>query len=377
MVLGMLLPGFSFSQQGCTTDPKSGVQVCQLTRDGDNVITYYDTPLYSSRFNEFVYTHHVQGSPPQIMLASVDSSDAKAVAYGQEPTMGPDGTNVYYISRSGAGEDGMDLFKYDMATHHESRITHIDAQSIIRYSVTRSGTSHGDLLLYSADNTAHIVFSDGAGESTLPLADPYATTIFHRLRLSPTQPNLMFYNREFPGQHRLFVFDIKSGKTYLLAQEATHMLWSPDGLHVAYTGGSDYRFHITRYDGTDSHLVDPAENEVTNYCSFSPEGDFLACSNWGNTERGPLPESIFLLAADGSGQVTYLAKHNAKGLTFWGEPALEFFKDRYSVIFRSDESGTPQIYLLRLPEDIYRRLRDPSPAGSRPSALAQPTERSN
>ena len=333
-----------------------------LTSDGENMITYYDTPLYSARYDVLVYTHHVQGRPPQISLLKPDGSDNKAVANGQEPTMGQDGTDIYYISRSGAGEDGMDLFRWDLVKKQETRITHIRARSIIRYSVTRSNTPHGDLLLYSADNTAHLIYADGSGEHTLALTDPYPSAIFHRLRLSPAHPNLLFYNREAPGQHNLFAYDMDAKMAYTVAQEATHMLWSPDGLHIAYTGGSDYHFYITRYDGSDSRVLDPTEKEGTNYCSFAPEGDVLACSNFGNSGPLPMPGSIFLLAADGSGNVAYVAKHEAKELGFWGEPALHFFKDRYNIALRSDATGTPQVYVLQLPKDFYKRLQGHSRA---------------
>lgn len=348
--------------ESCTTDPVSDVQTCQLTSQGYNMITYYDTPAYSARYNELVYTHHVQGEPPEIMLIRPDGTDPHMVAYGEEPTMGPGGANIYYISRSGAGERGMDLFRWNIAEKRQTRLTQINARAIIRYSVTASGTSHGDLILYSANNIAHLVYADGTGERTLALVDPYRSAKFHRLRLSPTHPNLMFYNREYPGQRSLFCYDIDTKKTYTVTQRASHMLWAPDGLHIAYTGGPDHRFYITRYDGTDSRALDPKVREGTNYCSFAPGGNVLACSNWGPAERFPMPGCIFLMAADGSNDVVYVAKHHSKGLSFWGEPALEFFKDRYHIVYRSDATGTPQVYVLRLPPSIYTRLRGHSKA---------------
>ena len=358
-VISLALAGFCRPPESCTTDPESGVQKCQITSEGQNMITYYDTPLYSEQYGEIVYTHHVQGAPPQIILAKPDGSDARTVAYGQEPTMGPDGANVYFISK-GRGGMGMDLFRWDIAQKRETRLTKMDARAIIRYSVTKSGTPHGALLLYSADNIAHLVYADGTGDRTLKLSDPYTSAKFHRLRLSPTHPNLMFYNREVPGQRNLFCYDIDSNKTYTVTEHASHMLWAPDGLHIAYTGGPDHRFYLTRFDGTGSRALDPDQREGTNYCSFAPEGDALACSNWGPAERFPMPGSIFLLAADGSGNVLYVAKHDSKGISFWGEPALEFFKDRYHIIFRSDSTGSPQIYVLTLPHDIYARLHKQS-----------------
>lgn len=325
------------------------------------MITYYDVPLYSAQYREIVYTHHVQGEPPQIILAKADGSDAHVIAYGQDPAMSPGGTNVYFISKS-RGERGMDLFKWNITRKRETRITRIRARAIIKYSATKSGTSHGDLILYSDDNIAHLIYSDGSGERDLVLSDPYTTARFHRLRLSPTHPNLIFYNREYAGQHRLFSFDVDTQKTYVVTRSASHMLWCPDGLHIAYNGGPDHRFYVTRYDGTDSRVLDPVTREGTNYCSFAPEGNVLACSNWGPAERFSMPGSIFLMAADGSGNVLYVARHNAKGLSFWGWPALEFFKDRYHIIYRSDATGTPQVYVIRLPHDIYARLHKQSGA---------------
>jgi Tol biopolymer transport system component len=381
VVVGILMAsGFAAGgaprQSACTTDPQSGAEVCQVTSDGENTISYYDTPIYSAPYKKIVYLNRKQGQPPQIMLANPDGSDARVVAYGMDPMVSPDGEKIYYVTRSAEGAPGMDLYAYDIDKRKEHRITHVRAKRLIQFSPA-ARTSKGNLLVYSPDNVAYLIYDDGTGNTPLQFGDPYQSDTFHRLRISPTKPNLILFNRNHRGGgglHPLFVYDVDTKKTYKVTDQATHMLWAPDGIHIAYNGGPDYHFHITRFDGTDDKSLDPKVREGTAYCAFAPEGDVLACANWDSTgEKYPMPGSIFLLAADGSNRVAYVARHNARQEGFWGEPALNYMGDRYDIIFRSDATGEPQVYVVHLPRDIYASMKPPAPARSGGQARRGPT----
>lgn len=351
----------------CSTDPVSGVEVCQITDQGENMIGYYDIPLYSSRYNKILYLRRPQGSPPEVIIADPDGSHAEVVANGMDPSMSVDGSKVYYLGRS-REEPGMDVISLDLATRRESNVTHVHSRQLIQYSPP-SLSPKGNILVYSTDNVAHIVDEDGRGDTALQLDDPFKDDTFHRLRMSPAQPHLIFYNRNHRGAqtHPLFVYDTDKKKTYQVTTQATHPLWTPDGLHLAYNGGPDYHFHITRYDGSEDRVIDPSQREGTGYCTYSPEGNVLACANFDpKGDRYPMPASLFLLALDGSNQVVYLARHDAKQLTFWGFPALHFLQDRYHLIFRSDATGVPQVYTARLPEAIFAHWKTPGHTDDHP-----------
>ncbi len=344
----------------CTTDPESGVEVCEITSVGVNKIMYYDISAYSARYNKIVFMSQQDGGPPQIILANLDGSGTEVLAVGRAPAMSPDGTKVYFIAANGPGQPGMDIYVKDLATRRQTRVTHTNTQKVIQWAPP-SSTPRGDVLVYAVDNIAHTIYGDGSADTPLQFSDPYLSDRFHRIRLSPSHPNLILYNRERPQlrHHPLWVYDTETKHTYVPTENASHMLWAPDGLHIAYQGGNDFRFHMVRYDGTDDRVLDPGVKEGTEYCSFAPEGDVLACANVDTTGRMPFPESIFLLSADGTNRVAYVCKHNAQRLDYWGWPALVFAQDRYHIVFRSDASGTPQVYIARLPKDIYKRLHNP------------------
>ena len=364
---GLLLSTEGLAQKGnCTTDSKSGVKVCQITSDGANRIGYYDIPLYSAAYKKIAYLKKPLTGPPQVTIANPDGSGEEQVAVGQDPIMSPDGKKVYYITRSGPAEPGMDLYAYDLGTHQENRITHVHASRLIQFSPA-AHTPKGNLLVYSPGNVAYLIYDDGSGNTALEFDDPYKDDTFHRIRISPTHPNLIFFNRNHRGLgalHPLFSYDTETKKTYHVTDQATHQLWAPDGIHIAYNGGPDYHFHIIKYDGTEDRSVDPLEREGTAYCSYPPDGDdVLACANFDTSGHYPMPGSIFLLAADGSNRVAFVCDHKAKQESFWGEPALHYVQDRYHIAFRSDATGEVQIYIAELPKDFYGRLKVPGGGG--------------
>jgi len=351
----------------CTTDSKSGVQVCPVSTSGSNRINYYDTPLYSAKFNKIVYVKKPASGPPEVTVANPDGTDEQNVGIGLDPMMGSDGLKVYFPTRSGPGEQGADLYSYDLGSHKMSRITHVRAARVIQYSPPVH-TSKGNLLVYSPGNIAYLIYDDGSENTQLDFDDPYKSDPFHRIRMSPTHPNLIFFNRNHPGENApLFSYDTETKKTYSVTSRATHMMWAPDGIHIVYNGGPDYHFHMIKYDGTGDRELDPLVREGTAYCTYPPgRDDVVACANFDTSGHYPMPGSLFLLATDGSNRVAYLCLHNAKQEGFWGEPALHYAQDQYHLLFRSDATGDPQVYMAILPADIYNRLKAPEKGSESP-----------
>lgn len=361
-----LRPAATLAQGKCTTDPKSGVKVCQITTDGSNRLSYYDIPLYSAAYNKITFLKKPDAGPPTVTLANLDGSGQESVAVGQDPVFSPDGKKVYYITRSSPTEQGMDLYAYDLGTHLARRITHVRSARLIEFTPA-AHTAKGNLLVYSPGNIAYSIYDDGTENTQLDFEDQYKDQTFHRIRISPTHPNLIFFNRNVRGigaLHPLFSYDTQTKKTYHVTDQATHQLWMPDGLHIAYNGGPDYHFHIIKYDGTEDRSVDPIQREGTAYCTNPPDGDdVFACANFDTTGRYPMPGSIFILASDGSNRVAFVCLHNSKQESFWGEPALHYVQDRYHIAFRSDATGEVQIYMAELPKDFYRLLKAPGDQG--------------
>jgi hypothetical protein len=362
---GFLIPAGTSAQNNCITDAKSGVKVCQITSGGSNRLGYYDTPLYSDVYKKITYLKKPDAGPPQVAIANLDGSGEELLSVGQDPVFSPDGKKVYYISR-GSGGPGMDLFAYDLGTRVAIQITHVHSAHLIEFSPA-THTAKGNLLVYSPGNVAYTVYDDGTGNTQLDFDDPYKDDTFHRLRMSPTHPNLILFNRNRRAVGTpLFSYDTETKKTYHVSPTATHMLWAPDGIHIAYNGGPDYHFHLIKYDGTEDREIDPIEREGTAYCTYPPDGDdVFACANFDTSGHYPMPGSIFLLASDGSNRVAYVCAHNSKQESFWGEPALHYLQDRYHLAFRSDATGEVEIYVAELPKDFYSRLKAPSGDGKK------------
>jgi len=364
--LALLLHSSVLAQGNCVTDPQSGVKVCQITSGFSSRISYYDVPVYSPVFNKIVYLQKPDTGPPEVTISNPDGTHGEVISVGEDPAMGPEGKKVYYISRSSSGVPGLDLFAYDLATHKVNQITDTHSRRLLQISPA-AHTPKGNLLVYSPDNVAFEIYDDGTGNTQLDFDDPYKQDTFHRLRISPTHPNLIFFNRNhrgLQGLHPLFSYDTQIKKTYHVTDQATHQLWAPDGLHIAYNGGPDYHFHLIKYDGTDDREIDPIQREGTAYCTYPPDGDdVVACANFDTTNHYPMPGSIFILAMDGSNRVAFVCDHHAKQESFWGEPALHYVQDRYHIAFRSDASGDVQIYVAELPKDFYSRLKAPGDGG--------------
>lgn len=363
---GFVIPTASSARGKCNTDATSGVKVCQITSDGSNRLGYYDTPLYSTVYNKITYLKKPTSGPPQVAIANLDGSHEELVTVGMDPVFSPDGKKIYYISRAAGGGPGMDLFAYDLGTHLAKQITQVHASHLIEFTPA-AHTSKGNLLVYSPDNVAYSIYDDGTENTKLDFDDQYKDSTFHRIRISPTHPNLIFFNRNVRGigsLHPLFSYDTETKKTYRVTDQATHQLWMPDGIHIAYNGGPDYHFHIIKYDGTEDRSVDPIQREGTAYCTNPPEGDdVFACANFDTTNHYPMPGSIFILASDGSNRVAFVCSHNSKQESFWGEPALHYVQDRYHIAFRSDATGEVQIYIAELPKDFYSHLKAPAGSG--------------
>lgn len=365
---GFAIPAILSAQGKCATDATSGVKVCQITSDGSNRLGYYDTPLYSAVYNKITYLKKPNSGPPQVAIANLDGSGEELVAVGMDPVFSPDGKKIYYISRTAGGEQGMDLFAYNLGTHLANRVTQVHSSRLIEFTPA-AHTSNGNLLVYSPGNVAYSIYDDGTSNTKLDFDDQYKDATFHRIRISPTHPNLIFFNRNVRGigsLHPLFSYDTETKKTYHVTDQATHQLWMPDGIHIAYNGGPDYHFHIIKYDGTEDRSVDPIQREGTAYCTNPPDGDdVFACANFDTTSHYPMPGSIFILASDGSNRVAFVCLHNSKQESFWGEPALHYVQDRYHIAFRSDATGEVQIYIAELPKDFYSRLRAPGEGGKK------------
>ena len=91
----------------------------------------------------------------------------------------------------------------------------------------------------------------------------------------------------------------------------------------------------------------PFTNMTADYCVFPPDwptSTVLACI------AGPASPSdaktLYLMSSDGKGTTKLLAASDAPVLTINGTPMPQFAQDDQHLMFNSDRTGIPQIYLI-------------------------------
>jgi uncharacterized protein (TIGR03437 family) len=77
-----------------------------------------------------------------------------------------------------------------------------------------------------------------------------------------------------------------------------------------------------------------------NYCVWAPDGSVFLCTAGGAHPGTP----VYLMSLDGS-QTKYLTATDASGATFNGIPKAGFL-DMQHILFSSDRTGVPQVYII-------------------------------
>ena len=171
-------------------------------------------------------------------------------------------------------------------------------------------------------------------------------------RLSPDGKKLAFQK----GSGGIWIYDIARGTTYQLTSEAAanFPLWTPDGQRITYTRAfttdknSGLRIYWKRADGSGQEEALTSGNVPNAFASsWSPDGKTLAffqlaqdgacCEIWTMTldENGkPQPAKPFLVASQGKSSYSL--------------PMIS--PDGHWLAYNSSESGSPQIYVVRFPD---------------------------
>jgi len=200
-----------------------------------------------------------------------------------------------------------------------------------------------------ANRPLNIVQLDRKGNTTVLLKDqPDAAAP----RLSPDGKKVAFQK----GSGGIWIYDIARGSTYQVTSEAAanYPLWTPDGQRITYTRAfttdknSGLRIYWKRADGTGQEEALTSGSVPNAFAtSWSPDGKTLAffqlardgacCEIWTMTldENGkPQPAKPFLAASQGKSSYSL--------------PMIS--PDGHWLAYNSSESGSPQIYVVRFPD---------------------------
>ena len=346
-----------------------GITVTQLTNNGFNWNTYADYPTYSLLTNVLVYNYGT--SPAAVASANLDGTNAQVVSASRQGTQAQvtiDGKFVYYQGQN--SNNTADIYAVPLSQPgacQPLRLSQRNMRPIPPAPALMISTSSLDpatqknVIAFSEGSILHRVLDDGTALPDLTLGDPENANDFHRLRLNPVFPNVMWYKRDQPLPNpnavalpEIWIVDLNSPNTvYSLAGSANgvplavdHPSWSNDGTKLGFIyQGYWWVANVLNPDGTfnfnasDTKIGPPASSGYcVDFCTLSPDGSAYVCA-YGY-------KSIYLMSPDGK-QTKFLANSDASstGKIYNGIPKPRFL-DMQHIIFSSDKTGLPEVYVL-------------------------------
>ncbi len=353
-----------------------GVKVTQLTSEGINFLTYHDVSAYSVATNRIVYNNMRAG----VVMAGVDGSNAQVVAGPSTPVhlsfdgkfavfAGPSSSrraiDIYgvWLNKSGSCSK-MPLMNIGFEM--------VPGQGPPKISLPVANGGGKEVIAFAHGSYLRRVLSDGTFLDPEPGFDPPDLdhgNPYHRIRLNPKFPQWILYSRN-PGpgpvgapENWLFNFETQQlcsvtpiGKHY------AHDAWAPDGTKLGLGAGGPGTWNVAtvfdsegkvqgkcsggEYGGfviktIGENVASHKAGLAANFCAWPPDdAPVFLCTSARRTGM-----KIFLLAMDGGG-VKVLTSSDSHAGSDKGIPLAVFAQDSRHVLFRSDRSGTPQVYLV-------------------------------
>jgi hypothetical protein len=212
-----------------------------------------------------------------------------------------------------------------------------------------------NIIPFSEGTVLHRVYEDGRVLPDVNLEDAYPGCVFHRMRLNPRFPHLLWYKRDAPMPNPdghatppIYVVDLRANPPrpvdVCLGLAGDHNAWSPDGTTIVFhAGGKLYTSAVCDARGT--LLASPVLKQVpqpsgyvSNYTVWTADGTQFLC-----TDGRPNDCPIYFMKTDGSA-VSFVVNAASTGKNFNG-----IAKARMAcgiIIFESDVSGIPQMYAV-------------------------------
>jgi WD40-like Beta Propeller Repeat len=376
----------------------AGATVSQLTDVGSNRFYYFDVQAYSPAVNEILYVNF--GAGDDIVTSNTDGTDAQFPAStltGTQAFLSGDGKLAYFDSigvggSTPGGRDVWGIFLNTTGVCQAIPLTNLDVPPqpplpVWEISGTSPDAGGGYDLAVSPDTLLHRFHIQPNGTSqalpTLTLNDPESAATFHRLRLNPKFPNIVMYKRndllDTSAQPEVWVVDLNTctngtcaasnivnivagaGSGPGEAPGGGHIAWSPDGLDIAFSASGLADYWIARNVVNSNGSFNPGFTlqelgplkvlgkaaMTADYCAFPPTwpaATVLACLAGAGSPTNP--KMLYLMSSDGKGTTKLLTATDAQVLTINGTPMPQFAQDGTHLMFNSDRTGVPQIYLV-------------------------------
>jgi hypothetical protein len=352
----------------------SGITVTQLTESsGTSWNTYADIPAFSSPTN--VITYNYGANPNAVATSGLDGTQAQVIsgnAQGTQVQVTRDGQFAYYQGQN--TNQTADVYAVPLTGTGDCQSIRLSERNmkfiapaqalIISTSSLDPATGH-NVIAFSEGTMLHRVTDDGTALADLTLPDPENTDVFHRMRLNPVFPNIMWYKRDQPppnpngdAQTEIWVIDLNhpgtvyslSGSTGPKSPGIDHASWSNDGTKLGYIyEGYWWVANVLNADGTFNFnssgaftlnkIGPPASSGFTvDFCTLSPDSSVYVCAE--------SYRKIYLMSVDGT-QTKFLVNPDSSSTecVYNGIPKPRFL-DMQHIVFSSDRTGNPEIYVI-------------------------------
>jgi hypothetical protein len=342
-------------------------QVTSATPLGGSWNSYADVLAYSSPAKLMVYNYGT--NPAGVASANLDGTNAQLIsssAQGTQVQMTVDGQFAYYQGQNSNGT--ADIYAVPISQSgncQQIRLSQLNmtfvapAQALIISTSSIDATGH-NVIAFSEGTQLHRVRDDGTALPDLTLGDSEDANVFHRMRLNPVFPNVLWYKRDQPAPNpngvaepEIWVVDLQSPNTVYSVTgsiAADHDSWSKDGTqlgyidnglwHVADVLKSDGSFNVNSSGSFTLTDIGPPSSSgfSVDFCNLSPDGSVYVCAE--------SYKAVYLMSLDGS-QTKFLASPDSSptGAIYNGIPKPSFL-DMQHIIFSSDRTGTPQVYVI-------------------------------
>jgi len=347
----------------------SGVTVTQVTSlpvSGGSWNTYDDVLAYSPMANAMLYNYG--GAPAAIASADQDGASAQVISgapQGIEVQVTIDGKFAYY---QGQNPDGTaDVYAVSLSPGADctpvrlSQLSMIPvppaAQLIISTSSIDPVSGH-NVIAFSEGTILHRVLDDGTELPDITLGDAENANVFHRMRLNPVFSNILWYKRDQPlpnpngeAEPEIWVVNLQSPNTVYSVTggvPADHNSWSNNGMNIGYIANGFWSIaNVLNSQGSflqnggvfTNTEIGPSNGSFTvDFCDLSPDSSVYVCAeNY---------QAIYLMSLDGT-QTKFLATPDSDPTEaiYNGIPKPRFL-DMQHIIFSSDRTGIPQVYVI-------------------------------
>ena len=371
-----------------------GLQVTQITDSAfGNQLSYYDIPCYLPAANRIVYNTIVSepvGKPGKkigkgsdqalwgVASSGLDGINPRllvtrtpATASTTRVDMSMDGKLITYTKVN--PEDGRtwDLYGFRTGPAVEFRISKLRTLVTLTKKVKTSPPSWDSragkyLCAFAIDDRVFLFDDDGKQLITPQLTDlddfperKAEDTSFHRIRLNPVFPNLLYYRRNGVSDNWLVDLSQPQPRSRRISdyKKSIHATWSADGQVLA---GSMHGPWVTwKVANANGQLADKFEQrELGTFGSNGKAGIFYGC--YANdskkiaiaTRYDQEPGGSIWLMDAATGKAIYLCKARYLGPVTEGQPRMGFVDNGRALAFSSDNSAgladskPPQVFVI-------------------------------